>query len=306
MRNERRLLLRSALAVTVVLSPAWSPVSAARARDGCILGSTAGLPMPLPTVRIDSAENLAHPPPIDCGRPATANGNEELDCDAHDFAYNHPIVAVYGATPQSNTNVDGVEGTLQIPSWTSENLRGQADTAADVVMNIEDAAGHFFQLGWYLSDGTGQLEKASVPMAFFGEGRYDDIGDEQLTTLHGVPLAPGWHTFRIIHINTPDPEFDLRYAAYVDGAPVWTSTDRSTIEGTPSVVGEANWDCADMYVWAVSPDGGPALSGHHVNGHWSFWQQHKAERFNSATNLHCWADGKYNQQSPTEYAWDQC
>lgn len=262
--------------------------------------------MPLPSVRVSGAENLATPPPIGCDRPASANGNEELDCDAHDFVDNHPVIAVDGAEDDTNTNVDGVEGTLQVPSWASENLRGQADTAADVVLNIEDAPQHFFQLGWYLSDGTGQLEKASVPTAFFGEGMYQDVGGERLTTLHGVPLAPGWHTFRIIHINTPDPTFDLRYAAYIDGAPVWTSTGRSTIEGTPSVVGETNWDCADMYEWAVSPDGGPALSGHHVSGHWSFWQEHHERRFNSANDRHCWGAGPSNNQGATAYAWDQC
>lgn len=305
MRSWEQHVLRSALTASVLLAPALSPVPAV-AGGGCLLGSSVDVPTadPLPWVRISGSD--ASRPPVGCDRAASANANAELDCGAHDFANNHPVIAVDGATSQSNTNIDGVEGTLQVPSWTSENLRGQADSAADVVLNIEDAPQHFFQLGWYLSDGSGHLEKASVPTAFFGEGRYEDVGDERLTTLHGVPLAPGWHTFRIIHINTPDPTSDLRYAAYVDGAPVWTSTGRSTIEGTPSVVAETNWDCADMYEWAVSPDGGPALSGHHVNGHWTFWQEHHEGRFSSAIDQHCWRAGPSNNQGATAYAWDQC
>jgi hypothetical protein len=234
--------------------------------------------------------------------------NAGVSCDDKHPLDNHPVVGADGATNSTNAGVDGVRGTLLVPSWTSANLRGQSDTAADVILNVEDSAGHFFQLGWYISEGgTGALEATSTPKPFFAEGIAGMYGlEETLTTLQ-VPLAPGAHTFEIVQMRSSDPYWNLKYAASIDNSQVWNSSMISTMEATPSVVGETNWDCADMYESAASPSGGPGLYGHHRTRGWSLWQQHIDRRYNSAfTNPGCWAVGRYQNQTATSFAWDVC
>ncbi len=232
-----------------------------------------------------------------------------VTCSAHDPIYDHPVVGADGATEATNTGVDGVRGTLQVPDWNSANLRGQSDTVADVQMLIEDSAHHYFQLGWYISaGGTGGLLATSTPKPFFVEGTANDTTGvtEFLTTLQ-VPLAPGYHTFELLHVTSSDPLFNHKYVARIDTSQVWTSTMAAAIEGTPSVVGETNWQCADMFEWSASPAYGPSLYGHHVNASWSLWQQHLDVKLNAAqANGSCWTVGRVQNQTATSYGWDVC
>ncbi|HEU0129841.1 MAG TPA: hypothetical protein VFQ85_02480 [Mycobacteriales bacterium] len=253
-----------------------------------------------PVVHVDPPEIVVNAGTGPCDRPATADANAGLDCGAHGPG-DHIVVGAAGADEQSNTNVDGVEGILYVPEWTKENLRGQSETAADVVLSAEDSQERFFQLGWYISAGGGQLDAADTPKAFFGEGSYADFG-ETLTTLRGVPVRPGYHTFRIIHVNSTDPTFDLHYDAYVDNSRVWTSVMATTAEATPSVVAETNWRCADMWLWAVSPNQGAALFGHHVNRAWMPWAEYHGSNDNDPRT--CWAQQPYYKVTAT--GWDKC
>lgn len=227
-------------------------------------------------------------------------------CDGHHPIDDHVVVGADGATNDTNTNVDGVSGDIFVPNWNTTNLRGQATSAADVIFNIQDSAKHYFQLGWYLGEATG-LEPASTPRLFFGEGVVSPTVDETLTTLY-VPLSTGrYHNFRLQRLVDPDPYYNWHYAAYLDGAQVWTSRMATTIEGTPSVVAETNWQCADLYLRATTPLGGPTLRGHHAGGSWSLWQQNLVVKdYAAATRPHCWTVTRYAGQTATSVAYDTC
>jgi hypothetical protein len=232
-----------------------------------------------------------------------------VTCSAHNPIDNHPIAGADGTVDARNDTIDGVQGTLQVPNWTTANLRGQTDSAADVVLNIEGPSGQFYQLGWFIASGGGALPQAPAPMAFFGEGTVTDNGvSETLTPLVGVPMSPNFHAFRLLQIHSPDPYFNLRYQAFVDGSPVWTSTAKSSADGTPGVVGETNWDCADMYEYATRSTGAESLYAHHYsNNAWNLWNEHWNVRLNSAyTNPGCWGVGRLNNLGATSYAWDLC
>lgn len=235
------------------------------------------------------------------GRAAAA-----LDCDGRSLD-NHVVAGAEGATPDSNSGIDGVRGTIVVPNWTSTNLRGQHDTVADVILNIDDSAGHFFQLGWYISTGGNGLVATSTPKAFFGEGIAGMYGIEETLTTLQVPLTAGPHTFEIVQLRDSDPRFNRKFQAKIDNSVVWLSTMTTTLEGTPSVVGETNWECADMYMSASSPSGTGGLYGHHHTRGWSLWQQHfDRKHYAAELNPACWAAGRYQNISATAFAWDVC
>lgn len=232
---------------------------------------------------------------------------ETVDCGGHHPIDDHVVVGADGANNVTNTGLDGVSADVFVPNWTSTNLRGQATTVADVAMNIEDSSKHYFQLGWYVGQ-AGGLTATSTPKVFFGEGVTSPTVAETLTTLVGIPLATGReHNFRVQRIADPDPAFNWHYAAYVDGAQVWTSVMSSTLEGTPSVVGETNWRCADLYERATTPLGGATLKGHRAGGTWSLWQQHyDVHLFAAYDQPACWYVSRVAAQTATSIAYDQC
>lgn len=228
-------------------------------------------------------------------------------CDGTNLLTDHVVVGADGATLTTNTKLDGVSGDIYVPNWTTTNLRGQATSASDVIFNIEDSAKHFFQLGWYLGEADG-LPEATTPRVFFGEGVVSPTIDEDLVAINGVPLSLGrYHNFRIQRISDPDPAFNWHYAAYVNGAQVWTSQRSSTIEGTPSVVGETNWRCADLYLRASTVLGEPALKGHRSGGSWSLWQQHlDVYLYAAEIDPQCWYVSRVDGHTATSHAYDVC
>lgn len=217
----------------------------------------------------------------------------------------HDGVGADGASETTNTNVNGVAGTIYVPPFTSANLYGQATTDGNVSMIIQDSVAHFFQIGWYVGSSPG-LPTASTPKVFAGEGL---ISTQQETlTYIDVPVAGGsWHSFKMQQDENPLSPTFRRYFGFVDGVKLWASTMSTAIEGTPRMLGETNWDCADMYAQASTPSGGATLQGHHAGGGWSTWQQHIGVTFGEPmTTPSCWFNGRVNGLTATVFAYDQC
>lgn len=227
---------------------------------------------------------------------------------AADAAYScanivHDGAGADGASSATNTNVNGVAGSVYVPPFTRANLYGQYTSTANVAMLIDDSAGHFFQLGWYIGGADG-LAETSTPRLFAGEGHY---AGESLTAL-SMPVTGGtWHTFRLVQDEASTSPSFRKYIGYVDGIRVWTSTMTTTIEGTPRFLGETNFDCADMYGQASTSSGGPTLQAHHAGAQWSMWQERLVARFGEPlTTPSCWPVNRVNGHTATVLVVDQC
>lgn len=215
----------------------------------------------------------------------------------------HNGVGADGASTTTNTNINGIAGTVYVPQYTSANLYGQYTTAGNLAMLIEDSAGHFFQIGWYVGSATG-LPYTSTPRYFAGEGTYH--GETLYQTSRSVSGGT-WHAFRLVQDENPLSASFRHYRGYVDGVLVWTSAMSTTIEGTPRFLGETNFDCADMYAHASTSSGGPTLQGHHAMSTWSTWQQRLEARFGEpARTRECWASDRINGHTATVLAHDLC
>jgi hypothetical protein len=215
----------------------------------------------------------------------------------------HDGVGGDGASTSTNAGLDGVSGQIYVPSWTSANLHGQPTTIADIAAIVGD--GHFFQIGWYLGD-VGGLPTAGSPQPFVGEGL---AGSWETLTLINATLRLGdRNSFYLIRDGNPSSPTYNHYSARIGSFTVWTSSLANGLDIRPRMLGESNYDCADMYANASTSPGGPTLGLHH-RGAASFvlWAEHYNIRFGEpAVTTSCWFDGRVNGYSATVLALDQC
>lgn len=213
-------------------------------------------------------------------------------------SFDRPLVGADGASPMTNTHLNGVSGDVHIPEQSLVNLNGQATTIADVAALIEDSPRRFFQAGWYVGSLNG-LPTVSVPTAFVGEGSLIS-GAETLTRINVGLTVGSYVNFKLLQDENP---ISPTFRAYINGRLVWTSTMRTTGDATPRFLGESNWSCADMYALATTANNGPTLAAHHANVSWSLWQQHLDVRENIAGTLRaCWYNTRINGLSATVLA----
>jgi hypothetical protein len=217
----------------------------------------------------------------------------------------HDGVAADGASTSTDTNINGVAGTMYVPAYVTGNLYGQGTSAADIAMLIDDSTEHFFQIGWYIGSADG-LTTTSTPKYFVGEGTLSN-SSETLTNVNVSLTGGSWHAFKLVQDENSSSSTFRHYLGYIDGSLVWTSTLSTAIEGRPRVTAETNFDCADMYGHASTSNGGATMQGHHANSTWSTWQQHLNDSFGEpATTPSCWLNDRVNGYTATFFAYDQC
>jgi hypothetical protein len=200
----------------------------------------------------------------------------------------HNIVYADGKTGDADgAMVDGVRTSIAVPSFNTTDLYGEQTTAGDIAII---ASGHFVQFGWRLG-ATSQLGPNSVPSSFAGEDSPGDTNNEHLTDTGAT--SAGYHSFQLLRDPTSQ-----RYVATLDGNQVWTSGYNAShqvwaVGGLPRVLGEANFNCPDMYSAASTSSATGSLQYHDGAG-WHDWTTHM---LNQATDpgqpMECWSDGQY-------------
>jgi hypothetical protein len=205
-----------------------------------------------------------------------------------------------GAGADGTTNpsgLDGVQGYIYVPSYSTANLHGQVTTVADIAAVVIDD--HFFQFGWYVGQAS-QLPVAGKPMAFAGEGSLS--GNWETLTQLGS-LTPGTFHYFSLYRN----QYNHWVAEINHGGVIWSSTMTNSYSVYPRMLGESNFDCADMSADASASNNGPTLQLHHSGGSWANWQEHVNLRFGTPADVpSCYYDGRVNGYSATVLAFDLC
>jgi hypothetical protein len=214
----------------------------------------------------------------------------------------HDGVGADGAVASNDAGLDGVSGQIYVPNWSEAQLRGQPTTAADLAAIVDD--GHYFQIGWYVGS-AGGLPTAGDPQPFAGEG--SSGAWETLTLINATLRLGDWNSFYLYRDGNPASPTYNHYIGKIGSSIVWKSGMANGLDIRPRMLGETNFDCADMYANASTSSGGPTLGLHNrAYSPFYLWTQHFYVRFGQPfVTPSCWFDGLISGTA-TVIAYDQC